>query len=176
MIKKAIFTLWVLIGITMLFSYSKINGFKILPRTLVQVFPQGWGFFSKSPLDEELIIYRKREDKIYDKASYTQSDINCFLGLSKTKRLLDVEVTKMSQFVAKSSWKNIKLKELVSSPYSSSIELKEHLKVNALKNNYYTLPKGEYILIKQGIVPFEWSNSSQYLNQMVTIAKIKIDD
>lgn len=176
MIKKIIFILWLFIGMAILFSYSKINSFNILPRTVIHIFPQGWGFFTKSPLDEEFILYRKSENKLYNKITYTQSDINCLLGLSKSKRLMDLELTKISQFVANSSWKKIKLKEVQSSKYSTSFELKIPLEINALKNNYKAIPKGEYILIKQGVVPFEWSNSNQYMNQIISIAKVTIND
>lgn len=174
--KKIIFTFWLFIGIIVLFSYSKISNYNVLPRTIIQFFPQGWGFFTKSPLDEEFILYKKNQKGVYERDSYTQSHISCFLGLSKNKRFKDMEITKMSQFVTNSSWKRIKLKEIISSKYNTSFTLQVPLELNVLKNNYKTITKGEYLIMKQGVVPFEWSNSKQYLNQTVSVTKIKIND
>ncbi|WP_428985883.1 SdpA family antimicrobial peptide system protein [Streptomyces pyxinicus] len=73
-------------------------------HTVVNVAPQGWAFFTKSPRDVEVVPYGKRAGKWRSLSMTPHSSPRNFFGLDRASRAQGVEVAMVLSAAQKSDW------------------------------------------------------------------------
>ncbi len=178
LLKNIIILFWILFGIMILFQYSLIkpNGVVknvFLPHHLI--FPQGWGFFSKDALEEEFTLYKYDDTQnIYTRLSLKNTDKATLYGLSRNGRLnMKREGAILSNFI-NSEFTTFKSKSLFNS--NNTIKVNDSINIIDFKSNVnqIDLPKGKYLVMKRGLVPFHWSQIKQRDNMPVGILIFRI--
>jgi len=109
--------------------------------------PQGWGFFTKSPREDNVYIYSITDNKISN-IMPPNSHYSNFFGLSRKSRMIGFEISHILVQLKNQKWSNF---------YGNfNQNLKEPIKVDNSKLHY--LKKGKYLLIKEKVPPYLWRN------------------
>jgi antimicrobial peptide system SdpA family protein len=117
---------------------------KLLKKTI----PEGWGFFTKSPREDLIEIYRVENKKI-EKVELRNTSYTSFFGASRKNRKLSMEVSIMSELVNESEW--LKKTDMAKLVIPNKI-------VKVDNKNLKYLKGGEFVLIKRQIVPWAWTD------------------
>lgn len=135
------------------------------------VFPEGWSFFTKSPREEVLKVYKiKNNNEIVEIGFNNQSYFNYF-GFSRKSRVITYESSIMASQVKRSLWEK---------HYGENIEYfnKDTIVNLKLNKEFKYLTEGDYIFKLSKPIPFVWRKDNQnqykpYETVRVTISKSK---
>lgn len=144
------------VGITplRLSSSKKLNTFYI--------FPQGWGFFTKSPRQGALVIYSLRDGKVQKVTKPNYSSDNLF-GISRKNRARQLQLAySISKY--ENRWRKCATPNLLNCNKDSLIIIE-----NVFRN---PLLKGKYIIQKRTQIPWAWSKSRTSENNPYEIMAI----
>lgn len=114
-----------------------------------QMIPQGWGFFTRNPREEKLIVYKKIDNSLKKVTQPNFSKQNLF-GLSRKGRMRQMQIGNLI---------------LPYYRYMQPCEHKDLMKCNpdsvfVVKNPFeYPILQGEYLIQKQATLPWAWSKS-----------------
>ena len=118
--------------------------------SLFNFFPQGWGFFTRNPREEELILYRIEKDTTV-RFTQTNSSSSSYFGLSRKNRLINIEASIVVSEVDDSLWIPMKGRELV-------LDLNTY--TDTIVNNFKPCHiQGDFFLVMQERIPWAWSES-----------------
>lgn len=114
-----------------------------------QMIPQGWGFFTRNPREEKLVVYQKRGDSLHKITQPNFSSANLY-GLSRKGRLRQMQ---FGNFILSfnSQWKNC-----------NSVVISECMAdtIYIVENNFeHSSLKGEFLIQKQATLPWAWSRN-----------------
>ena len=134
--------------------------------------PQGWAFFTRSPKEAQLLLYKIEDSKIKD-LHHKHSHYSNYFGLSRscTKTFSELQLIKSK--IQDSLYVDIKFNYLLSDP----IKQLELDKINSVtvKNQFkMAYLNGKYIFIIQDILPWAWlsSRNKLYMNAKAIIIEI----
>ena len=120
---------------------NKINAF--------QMIPQGWGFFTRDPREDKLIVYRKSDNSL-TKITQPNFSIENLFGLSRRGRMRQLQLGNLI---------------LPYYRYMQPCERKDPLEcapdsIFSVKSVFHkSMLKGEYLIVKQATLPWAWSKS-----------------
>jgi antimicrobial peptide system SdpA family protein len=162
----------IILVLTVFFSSIKeqqIIKSPMIIKNLNFLFPQGWGFFTRNPREENVFFYKiDSNNKIKEFNLLNQSSGNLF-GFSRYTRLLSFDIAILTEMINEKKWYS-------SNVVSESIYLDiKPIKIKASSNLQY-LRKGTYIIKLQKTVPWSWSNSNQSKYSPFKIVKIQIHE
>lgn len=131
-------------------------------------FPQGWGFFTKSPQEELFSFYELNKNEV-KKITLSTASANNFFGLSKKSRLSYAE---MSEVLGKlnikdSDWYNSKGLKM-----DTFVNLPIHDTITVDNKNLFILKNKAYLILKYNTIPFSWSELQQKQNMPYHVIKI----
>jgi len=115
--------------------------------------PQGWGFFTRNPREEEIFVYREINGK-WLKCNISYGDPSFYFGASRNARKIIVEELQLvSQIKDSTMWVNGDLTNTLSYTFNRLPVLK--------LSAFTTSPElsGDFILMKQKNVPWAWSKN-----------------
>lgn len=136
-----------------------------LRHSISMLFPQGWSFFTKSPRDESLMVYRIVDGKT--EAIPVNNHDNRGFGLSRTTRLIGYEASMIINEVPPASWKTFKNKPISAFVNDSAVVVKQ-------QEGFHHLLEGEYIFKLFKVIPFAWAGQQQAENNPFRITRISI--
>lgn len=130
--------------------------------------PQGWAFFTRNPREEQIYIYRIDNNGRLSRINQKHSNFDNIMGLDRKVSKISVEVQYLTSNIHKSEYtetiwnydENIFGK--VPSKYISVI--------NPINN---PLLCGNYLIVKQKIVPWAWWSTSRKVQMPSTVVKIQ---
>lgn len=124
---------------------------------------QGWAFFTRSPREAQVILYKVHDNKLF-KVAHQHSSYKNYFGLSRSSTRIISELQAIKMSLGKDNFINTKWN------YQKSLYGEIPNKIIDVKNQFKnpTL-KGEYVLVFQRTVPWAWLES---LNSIMMPAKI----
>lgn len=162
--KVAVTLFWIIIGYLLLqfFSPLNVNSFIHPYNKIPKFFPQGWGFFTRTPQEELIKAYHYQEGKWVGIANGGFSKENLF-GLSRNNRENLMEVGSMYENLNAKDWFKGSGDPL-SENYLDTIAV-DTLTVRdkeSFDRQFKVIKRGQtYCFIKHKPVPFAWSNKNQ---------------
>ena len=159
---------WISFGICVLFSSlkSQLILSENIKELVNQIFPQGWGFFTKNPRDLLLRIYKIENSKLTEIDISNQSFKNRF-GCSRTSRMIGYEISKLAESVKMTDWKQNLTGNIVDNINDKSIEVKS-------KYLFRHFTKGEYLLKLYKPIPYAWARFNQEKYNHFSVAKVNL--
>ena len=116
--------------------------------SLFSFVPQGWGFFTRDPREDELVLYEMKNDTI-ERFTKTNSSMSSFFGVSRKNRLINVESNMLLPEIKDSLWKSMKGRELILDKTSYT---------DTIINNFHPCNiKGDFFFVMQERIPWAWS-------------------
>lgn len=160
--------------IFLLFAFSLYNLLPTSPikpensrnRVMLQMMPQGWGFFSKSPRDETLFVYEIANST---EIHWPHNQASNLFGLKRTGRSQGVELGMVTAALDENDWiqceqglKNCSIKKLK----NESIQVQNPTPE--------PLVCGEYILEQRSPIPWAWVNYTDEDTYPTKIVKVNV--
>jgi len=118
-------------------------------RNIKSILPQGWGFFTRNPLEEKYKFYSVENGTLVLANERNSSSAN-FLGLSRKYRRYGYEFTQIYSNISKGGWKEPKSNKLQSIQFYGPDTLQT-------RDTFKTIKPGKYIIIKYKEVPWAWA-------------------
>ena len=164
---KSILLSWTLLALLVFFSSFKEQVFlnESIQKQLSVIFPEGWGFFTKSPRDLIMQVYKIENDTVNSISMSTHSK-EAILGLSRKPRVIGYEASIIANEIPKSFWKDNTTNNLTHYINDSTLIIK--------KNNFKYFKKGDYLFKLYKKVPYAWAKKNQEEFNPFKIARIKI--
>lgn len=118
-----------------------------LSKLIKKTIPQGWGFFTKSPREDIIELYKVNDNNSIEKLELRNTSYKNFFGASRENRKIAMEVSIISESLPDSLWSdNTDITQLVVPDNKTKVDSKN---LKYLKSN-------EYVLVKRKIVPWAW--------------------
>lgn len=134
-------------------------------KVFMFVFPQGWGFFTRSPQEVMTIAYKEEENTLHLVTTLNASADN-YLGLSRKSRVIASEMFKITAAINDTSWKSDK--GSLKSPAGISDTI-------TLSQKFHYFESGVYIFHRHKTIPFAWANQDQEKHLPYQVAKVYIN-
>lgn len=109
--------------------------------------PQGWGFFTRTPKDDNVNIYLVKNNSI-KLLSYPNGSYKNYFGGSRKSRTVGMEISIILSKLKTVPWDTI----TVNSQVLHMTKVVHHINSQSL----FYLSKGEYLLVKKPITPWAW--------------------
>ena len=109
--------------------------------------PQGWGFFTRSPKDDNVDIYLLKNSAV-KLVSYPNASYRNYFGGSRKSRTIGMEISVILGKLKTVPWDTV----TVNTPVLDTTKVVHHIDSKWL----FYLSKGEYLLVKKPIVPWAW--------------------
>lgn len=158
--------------LTLLFASTPFNPIQNklkVVKTIFNITPQGWAFFTKDAREEQVYIYKIVGKKLY-KINQKHANFDNFLGLSRQVSKLAIEVENVMGKVIK--------KNVATSTYWNYDEnVIGLIPINNIEiTNPITNPMlcGEYLFVYHKNVPWAWYSSNKNLKMPAKVIKIKV--
>ncbi|MGS2737835.1 SdpA family antimicrobial peptide system protein [Sinomicrobium sp. M5D2P17] len=172
--KKKIFFCTIIFGVGwfIFFIYVLISSipespikFSITNNNFVKYyFSQGWSFFTKSPRDKFIQVFKKVDGK-WQLFQQPNSSPKYLFGLKKDSRAMGVEYGRALNTISQ-SWIDFE-------GYTNGFKIADTLKsIPFVNSELAPLLKGEYILIVTDPIPWAWNNSFNKENIKGKLIKI----
>jgi antimicrobial peptide system SdpA family protein len=117
------------------------------------LFPQGWVFFTKSPKEEMIDVYKKNSKKEYVRVPLNNSSASSYYGLNRFNRLKQLEFDYILMESKKVEW-------------STLDSLKFHSKLSIYNRTNINTLNGDLLLVKHKPIPWSWRK-----NQNIQVEK-----
>ncbi len=170
MIKKIILAIWSLV-ISVVFLSSletQLIVNKSLKRQVNTIFPEGWGFFTKSPREDKLDVFKLSDDNVWKPLTIKNQSFSNFFGFSRKARYIAYESSIVASQLANSNWMKLTNGQI----FTTKIDTCFNLKSNK-EHKYFT--SGTYLLILQKPIPFVWIKENQEQYNPVKVAKLCLE-
>jgi antimicrobial peptide system SdpA family protein len=152
--KIAVFGFWFLIFITLFTWYLPGSVLKVdtfFSSKIINLLPQGWGFFTKEPKEQLFDAYKIQNGNLIQLSIKNASRENYF-GFSRKSRFIGFEISKISAKINHESWVQSK----------GNIKIPKSFKIQYVRGNFrYFKRNNLYILIKTNPIPWAWASYSQ---------------
>lgn len=175
MAKKSFFlflaTLWVTAFFGLISATSGYTSLKLKSKTnrhLLSLTPQGWGFFTRNPREENIIMYKFDEKDSVVKITDKNFSFNNYFGLSRKQRYEAIQMSALLSDIKEEEF--VKCNEIsVQNCDINKVIISNNTKN---KNNYF---KGTYFLKKEKAIPWAWSKSKEKLKNPYKVIEIEIE-
>ncbi len=115
-----------------------------------QLVPQGWGFFTKSPRDEQIHLYRVTGAAYADAFAGHESEARNLFGLSRRPRMQGRELGAITAHASVSIACDADLQ--------SCLNRARHSRENVVTTGAKAQLCGEFVMTRQAPIPFAWAH------------------
>jgi antimicrobial peptide system SdpA family protein len=160
---------WTTLVAVVLVTAAPKNVFELTPsrRTAaVSLLPQGWGFFTRSPVEESIRAYRERGDGTF--SSESQPDFRGFPfgGVSRLATIRGIELDGAAAQLLPESWAECRGSITECAPLAQkSTEVRLDMRVHTLC--------GEYLLLKSKPMPWAWASSKRPVRMRARVVRVR---
>ncbi|WP_052329795.1 SdpA family antimicrobial peptide system protein [Thermicanus aegyptius] len=135
--------------------------------TISKIFPQGWGFYSISPREEQIILYDENGNLAVD---WPNASLSNLFGLLRKGRAQGLEVGIVSAELQENDFTQTEgnLKEAIKSYHGRIITVK-----NPTPN---AMISGKYFVVKYQIVPWTWARLIKQEDAPAKIVEVNVVD
>lgn len=135
------------------------------------LFPEGWGFFTKSPREEKYMLYKVLSTGQLYPIHRNNSSLKNWLGLSRGSRRINMEITKIAAATESDSiWTKIVDGKLVF--YKSLISALRADTIRFESTQYHIIKPGVYILKRYQLPAWLWAKYEQHFTKKAFIKKV----
>ncbi len=142
------------------------NSSYIKKSTIFNITPQGWGFFTKNPREEEMFLYKinsKNEISLFTK---TNNAFEFFLGASRKNRFIGIETEALVSKLDKNAWVKGDIK---------FYDFKQDIKTDTISLNFATKDiQGDFFIVRKQRVPWAWGRSYKKIIMPYEYTKIYV--
>lgn len=162
---------WAGISFFSLLTYVKDNPIRFsyeFQHNLRTMFPQGWAFFTKSPRDENMQLYRWENNRLVLVDGQRQATFANLMGFRRASRAMSVEYAYLLYDVPAENW--------VRCEGDAEAYIRTHKLTNVQVENSTPHPylSGTYYLIQKGIVPWAWATQADRITLPSSILKLTV--
>ena len=162
---------WTGLGFFSLLTYVKDTPIRFsyeFQHNLRTLFPQGWAFFTKSPRDETIQLYRWENNRLKLVDGQRQATFANLMGLRRASRAMSVEYAYLLYNVPADNWIRC---ETDPESYIRTHKLNNVRVDNNTPNAYLS---GTYFLIQKGIIPWAWASQAAHITLPCSILKLSV--
>lgn len=124
--------------------YNLVTGNLKKIKLISTVSPQGWGFFTKSPREENIYIYSLNDNLVKNEMP-TNSHYSNYFGISKKSRMVGYEVSMILTQLKHEKWSSF-----------NGVFVNDKKGIIVDNSNLHFLKNGKYALVKEKITPYLW--------------------
>ena len=117
-------------------------------KSLNKLFPEGWGFFTKNPREENVTLFRVHDDQTLEKVTIKNSSADNWFGLSRKSRKIGAELSIVLTQVPDSAWEE-HINPETPVCQGQDVEISSNKMVTTLK-------PGKYLVVKKEVLPWAW--------------------
>lgn len=117
--------------------------------------PEGWAFFTRSPLEPNIILYEVDKDKQIKPFTVRPNSIRYLYGLNRQRRLAGQEFGRLQQYLNDSLWKPI----YGQVDKQSATLLDSLVQIKIPNTSRYPQMQGTYIVQRVKTVPWAWAGN-----------------
>nr|WP_299067881.1 SdpA family antimicrobial peptide system protein [uncultured Allomuricauda sp.] len=133
--------------------------------------PEGWGFFTRDPQEEKLIIFKILPDCSLKEIEFSVDSKENLFGFSRKLRKRNFEYTKVLQYIPADAWADF---------FGKRENIKANCKrkplvINLKKDDYFLLKDSKLLLYRYRIVPWEWSNLTKEEKGKIVYVSISME-
>lgn len=119
-------------------------------QSFFSVLPQGWGFFTRDPREEQVLFYRLDTNGKAQLFTKTNSDKSFFFGASRRNRTASIEAGALLAAIQKTAW--------IPKAGGDTLLFDADSQTDTLHNAFKPSSiVGNFILVKQQRTPFAWA-------------------
>ncbi len=156
----------------MAFYFIEVNPVKFnnnIEHRFFSFVPQGWAFFTRSPREAQIILYKKNSDNKYEEINQRHANIYNLFGLNRKPSKVLGEL----QFAKKEIPKKLYYDTIFNYQKNHIIEDVNKLKPFYYENKMYDpILCGDYLVVYQKAVPWAWSKNIDKINMPCKMIKI----
>lgn len=104
--------------------------------------PQGWGFFTKNPREDQYFLYKLKHDT-KELVTFRNTSSKNLWGVSKLSRRINLEFQRILGRVDESMWSK-------SIPLNSKIDIEK-------SNEFLFIDIGQYLIERREVIPWQYS-------------------
>ncbi|UZT99069.1 SdpA family antimicrobial peptide system protein [Chryseobacterium fluminis] len=138
-----------------------------IQKTFRTLLPEGWSFFTRSPREDMVTIYKIVENKPI-KINSLSSNAENFFGLSRKSRKLGYDLSIILSTFQRITWIKINSLENI------KIEQQKFKKINKNQLQINTLDKGYYMIVSQPVIPWAWSKYPSRVRKQYSVCFAEI--
>lgn len=159
---------WLMMLYPLVSSYAKPMDFHktTLHTYLIKLMPQGWAFFTRSPRENQVLVYSYEQEKLIP-LNLRNASLSNWLGLLRYNRSVGADLDKLLAKVGKTQYL----------PFVGDI--KANIPETALPipwdNDFTILQKGEYVVVQYQTLPFAFVPYQQEENIPKLIARLNVE-
>lgn len=124
--------------------------------------PQGWAFFTKSPREEEIVIYDIIEGEIVENSKYKHSSYKNFFGLKRNVTKTQTELLLVLNKIDDKYFKTTKW-NFMDFKYGNNFNIDSVYEVKLKNILIKPKLKGKHLVVKQKQIPWAWAKNSKNL-------------
>lgn len=147
--------------------YNPYSGSQINTYNFRNMLPQGWGFFTRNPREDNYFIYQKDTLGSYTQSVNPNNNSGNFFGIKRTSRIQSMEVGVLIQRLEKYSWLNC--------PEGSKKCIEQVDTLNPIPVLNTTISPtlcGEFILTQKQTTPWAWGKHYHEIDMPAKTIKI----
>ena len=137
--------------------YNLITGNLKKIKFISTVSPQGWGFFTKSPREDNVYIYSLTNSLVKSEMQPNNHYSNYF-GISKKSRMVGYEVSMILTQLKHEKWS-----------FFNGTFANDKKSINVDNSNLHFLKNGKYALVKEKITPYLWRKLSTPKKEIIYV-------
>ena len=119
--------------------------------TLLNITPQGWGFFTKDPREEQLIVCKLKNDTPR-RFTKTHSSSSSFFGLSRKNRFTAMEAANLAAQINDTLWNTMEGRKFI---------LEKNAPTDTVINRIKPITiEGDFFFVKQERIPWAWAGNA----------------
>ncbi|HEU4964168.1 MAG TPA: SdpA family antimicrobial peptide system protein [Bacilli bacterium] len=156
---------FVLSALQLALPSNPVSGMK--NQTVSQIFPQGWGFYSISPREEQVMLLDEEGRMALD---WPNADAENLFGLMRKGRAQGLEVGIVSSGLQEEDYTEVEgnLQEAIRS-YTGNVYTVDNPTPDAMV-------KGKYFIVKYKVVPWSWAHLMTQEEYPAKIAEVNVSE
>ncbi len=119
------------------------------------LFPEGWAFFTRSPREERLSLYKIKSKNEIEEVSLNNSTFDVYWGACRNNRVIHGKISKIANNINPNLWTTFSAPDTAINKIN--IESLSILKIKALPPVLY----GTFVLKSSKAVPYMWFSGSK---------------
>lgn len=138
-------------------------------KTIFNLAPQGWAFFTRDAREEQIYIYKIDNNKLY-KMNQKHANFDNFLGLNRQVSKLAIEIENVTGKILK---KNVAtIAEWNYDENCTGVIPSKYIEIQNPVTN--PILCGDYLIVYHKIIPWAWYSSNNKLSMPAKLIKLKI--
>jgi antimicrobial peptide system SdpA family protein len=133
------------------------------------LFPQGWCFFTKNPMESRIFIYEYTSKGLHQIERWPNSSPNNFWGFNKTARAIGTDYGLLDKTIADSLWIHSNLVDI-----EKELVCKSNSIICKYPDNYPHFLYGNLLFVKRSLLPWAWSNTKIQIKQPLKFIRVNV--